>query len=140
MKKILIFFISLAFSTLYANNYQSMNDFAQKGNIQAQYNLGLAYKNGTNIEKNLKNAFKWIHKSALKGYTPAQYEFALMFHYGIGVRQNNELARFWFTRASKRGELRAQSILYRFYSGRKVQYSNGNYRHYYSQNFRTFRQ
>jgi len=140
MKKIFILFIWLAFTSLNANNHQGMALSAKRGNVQAQYDLGLLYKHGQGKTKNLKDAFKWMHKSALKGYTPAQYEFALMFHYGIGVKQNLELARLWFTRASKGGDSRAKSILYRFYAGKKVNYINKNQRQYYSQNFRTIRQ
>ena len=119
MKKIFILFILLGFLNLNAKSFQNLASEAQRGNPQAQYNLGIFYKNN---KKNFSNAFRWIHKSALKGYAPAQYEFALMFHYGAGVRQNSELARLWFTRAGKRGDLRAKSILYRFYKGQKINY------------------
>jgi TPR repeat protein len=132
MKKIFILSMLLLIG-LHANNYQD----AQNGNAQSQYKLGLHYKNAKN--KNLRESFRWMHKSALKGYTLAQYEFALMFHYGIGVRQNFELARLWFRRASKNGEPRAKSILYRFYAGKKVGGNDGKHRHYYTQNFRTIR-
>jgi len=132
MKKIFILSILLLIG-LNANNYQD----AQNGNPQSQYKLGLHYKNAQN--KNLRESFRWMHKSALKGYTPAQYEFGLMFHYGIGVRQNFELARLWFRRASRNGEPRAKSILYRFYAGKKVGGNDGKHRQYYTQNFRTIR-
>jgi TPR repeat protein len=135
MKKIFILFILFTFTSLNANNYQAMALSAERGNLQAQYDLGLLYKTGK--AKNLKYAFRWMHKSALKGYTPAQYEFALMFHYGIGVRKNSELARLWFRRAAKRGDSRAKSILYRFYSGKKVAYIGQKHHKHYSQNFRT---
>jgi len=75
---------------------------AQRGDALAQYNLALELKN-----KNPRESFNWMHKSALKGYPPAQYEFGLMFHYGLGVRKNFDLARLWLNRSAKRGERRA---------------------------------
>jgi len=138
MKKIFILYILLLSTTLNANSYSRLAILAQNGNAVAQYNLGLHYKNSK--EKNPRDAFRWMHKSALKGYRPAQYEFALMFHYGIGVKQNSDLARLWFKRAAKKGERRAKIVLYRFYAGKKVEsHIKKTYRHY-SQNFRTIRQ
>ena len=138
MKKICILSILLLCTTLNANSYSTLAVTAQKGNALAQYNLGLHYKNSK--DQNLRDAFRWMHKSALKGYRPAQYEFALMFHYGIGVKQNSDLARLWFKRAAKKGETRAKIVLYRFYAGKKVEPNvKKTYRHY-SQNFRTIRQ
>jgi len=119
MKNILIIFLLLGFLNLNAKNYQNTIVMNKLDDIQTQYHLGMRYKDGYRIEKNLQKAFKCFHKSALKGFIPAQYEFALMFHYGNGVRQNQELARLWFTRAAKKGDFRSQSILHRFYGGPK---------------------
>jgi len=128
MKIVLI--ISLLLIGLNANGHQSI----ENANAQSQYNRGLHYKNSKN--KNFRDAFRLMHKSALKGYAPAQYEFALMFHYGIGVRQNFELARLWLRRASENGETRAKIVLHRFYAGKKVESIDRKHRRYYSQNFR----
>jgi len=139
MKNILILFLLLGFLNLNARSYQHNLSIERYDNIQKQYNLGMRYKDGYRMQQNLKEAFKWFHKSALKGYLPAQYEFALMFHYGNGVRQNRELARLWFTRAAKKGDFRSQTILHRFYSGpRPLQMKQGDYPQY-SRNFRTMR-
>lgn len=122
MKKKIILFLCLVFTTLSANNFKNLAKSAQYGNVYAQYNLASQYKKTSRSKQDLLKAFKWYHKSAIKGYSASQYELALMFHYGLGVRQNVELARLWFTRASKRGHPKAQSILYRFYSARKPEH------------------
>ena len=127
MKTILILSIILL-TSLNAVNFQTLSLATQKNAI-FEYSLGLRSKH-----QNVKDAFKWMHKSALKGYAPAQYEFALMFHYGAGVRQNFELAKLWFRRASQNGEPRAKTILYRFYAGEKVKLRDRKHRRYYSQN------
>ena len=133
MKTLLILSI-LFLIGLEANSHQEMRN----GTAVTQYRMGLHYKDPKS--QNLKDAFRWMHKSALKGYAPAQYEFALMFHYGIGVRQNFELARLWFKRASENGEPRAKMVLYRFYAGKKAEPRNRKYHQYYTQNFRTIHQ
>jgi TPR repeat protein len=133
MKIIFILSILLLIG-LHAENHRQF----QRDNVVHQYNFGLHNKNPK--DKINRDTFRRIHKFALKGYPLAQYDFALMFHYGIGVRQNFELARLWFRRASKNGEYRAKTILYRFYSGKKIDHRDMKYPPYYTQNFRTIRQ
>ena len=139
MKNIFIIFILLGFLNLNARNYQSSMPIEQYKGMETQYHFGMRYKDGYRMQQNIKEAFKWFHKSALKGYTPAQYEFALLFHYGNGVRQNRELARLWFTRAARKGDYRSQSILYRFYAGPKPLQMKRKHSPLYSENFRTIR-
>lgn len=122
MKKKIIFSLCLLFTTLHANNVKHLAQSAYYGNTYAQYTLATKYKQISTSQQNLRKAFKWYHKSATKGYSASQYQLALMFHYGTGVRQNAELARLWFTRASKKGHPQAQSVLYRFYSGKRPEY------------------
>jgi len=131
----IIFILSIL---LLIGSYGKSNLVRENSSAKKQYYLGLEYKNSEN--KNLRDAFKWMHRSAMKGYLPAQYEFALMFHYGMGVRQNFELARLWFNRASKQGDLRAKKVLYRFYAGEKVKSITRKQPRHYSQIFRTIRQ
>ncbi|CAA6804649.1 MAG: Unknown protein [uncultured Sulfurovum sp.] len=135
MKKKLILSICLLFTTLNANNFKSVAQSAQYGDVYAQYNLATQYKNKAQTQQDLHSAFKWYHKSATKGYSASQYQLALMFHYGSGVRKNAELARLWFTRASKKGHAQAQSVLYRFYALERPQPHTVQNRRY-SMNFR----
>lgn len=126
-----ILYILIISTYLNANISNRVVHLAKKGDAIAQYHLATELK-----DKNPKEAFKWMHKSALKGYLPAQYSFALMFHYGIGVRKNFDLARLWFKRASKKGDHKAQIILYRFYAGRQIEPRKRKDFNFYSQNFR----
>ena len=122
MKKTIIFFVCLGFTSLSANSFKSPVQSTQHKKVSAN-------------KQELLKAFKWHHKSAIKGSTESQYQLALMFHYGSGVRKNEELAKLWFTRASKKGHTKAQSILYRFYAVKNIQYAS-NGRTMYSQNIR----
>jgi len=40
---------------------------AAQGNGQAQFNLGMCYKNGIGVEKDAKEAVAWLRKAAAQG-------------------------------------------------------------------------
>ena len=40
-----------------------MEEIAQRGNSDVQYNLGLIYSNGEDVEKDLSKAIFWFKKS-----------------------------------------------------------------------------
>ena len=107
MKNKIILSLALVFTTLNANYFQNSVHYPNNTNIYAPDKL---------------QVFKLHHKSASRGHRTSQYQLALMFHYGLGVRQNEALARIWFRRAAKKGHIKAQSILYRFYSVKKPEY------------------
>jgi hypothetical protein len=44
---------------------------AERGNVFAQFNLGVAYLKGGKVEKNYVEAYRWLHLSALGGYDAA---------------------------------------------------------------------
>lgn len=44
---------------------------AEHGNAVAQFNLGVLYLNGQGVQKDDKQAFSWLHKSATQGYARA---------------------------------------------------------------------
>lgn len=52
---------------------------AEKGDISAQYHLGMRYKNGEDVEKNRKEAFKWLKQAADAGSDSAQYSLAYFY-------------------------------------------------------------
>jgi len=60
---------------------------ANDGDAQAQFDLALCYANGTAIEKNKELAFDWHKKAAEQGHVNAQ--FALGLYYLLG--KDNEL-------------------------------------------------
>ena len=45
---------------------------AKQGNADAQYGLGLCYKNGSGVDKDLSEAFKWYSKAAKQGHAGAK--------------------------------------------------------------------
>ena len=74
---------------------------AEKGDVRAQYNLGVMYANGQDIPKNAAKALEWTTKSAENGFAVAQYNLGLMYDNGQGVPKNSEKALEWYRKAAK---------------------------------------
>lgn len=52
---------------------QALWQKAQKGDAQAQVDLGLAYANGDGVDQDWQEAVKWFHLAAEQGLPQAQY-------------------------------------------------------------------
>src|SRR5690606_40942624 len=52
---------------------------AEKGNADAQFNLGVMYKNGNGVAKDYKKAVEWYQKAAEKGNANAQFNLGVMY-------------------------------------------------------------
>jgi uncharacterized protein len=80
---------------------------AIKGDADAQFNLGQAYKLGRGVPADLKQAEEWYRLAALQGHVQAEDNFGLvMFQNG-----NRQQAMQWIEKSANRGEPRAQYIL-----------------------------
>ena len=78
-------------------------DLAKKGDIEAQYNLGVMYYNGYGVKQDYKKAIEWYEKSAIQGYAKAQYNLGAVYGNGEGVRQDYKKAKEWFGKACDGG-------------------------------------
>ena len=56
-----------------------LREAAEKGNAEAQFNLGLCYENGEGIQKDLQAAVNWYRQAAEKGNAEAQYYLCLLY-------------------------------------------------------------
>lgn len=74
---------------------------AEQGLRIAQCNLGVCYKNGNGVEKNLEEAIKWYTKAADQGYAEAQYYLGKAYDKGEGVAKNDSEAMKWYLKAVK---------------------------------------
>ena len=94
---------------------------AEKGDAEAQYNLGLMYYDGDDVAKDYKQAVKWFSKSADQGFAKAQYNLGYMYDNDQGVEQNFEQALKWYRKAAEQNDVSAQINLGFMYSnGRGV--------------------
>lgn len=80
---------------------------ANRGNADAQFNMGQAYKLGRGVAADLKQAEEWYRKAALQGHEQAEG------YYGLALFENGKRAEAvqWLQRAVSRGDARAQYIL-----------------------------
>lgn len=79
---------------------------AEKGDADAQFNLGQAYRLGRGVPTNLSAAKTWFERAARQGHVDAQTTLGLMLF------QNGEQAEGikWLKLAAEKGEPRAQLV------------------------------
>ena len=76
---------------------------AERGNAQAQNNLGLMYETGRGVRQDDAEAVRWYRQAAEQGYAEAQYNLGAMYDSGRGVRQDLHLSKEWFGKACDGG-------------------------------------
>ena len=76
---------------------------ANQGNADAQFNLGLTYKEGQEVQQDNKMAAKWYQKAAEQGHVTSQFNLGLLYQDGKGVRQDRTNAKEWYGRACDGG-------------------------------------
>jgi Sel1 repeat-containing protein len=127
-KSLLILFVTLAFySSVQAQNklpadildlYQPSADLlnliaaAQKGDADAQYNLGGIYQSGVGatsggghgVRQDSAEALKWFRKAAEQGDLRAQHSLGFMYSVGQGVPQNYVEAYRWYNLAAAQAD------------------------------------
>lgn len=101
------------------NNNTAFNIFkilAEKGNPEAQANLGLMYELGRGVDIDYNEAFKWYLSAAKQGIAWAQTNLGLAYINGRGTEKSDTEAAKWFRNAALKGNARAQEILGSLYN------------------------
>jgi len=97
---------------LYLEDYQLIELLAQKGNAEAQYNLGEMYYNGYyGVAKDITEAGRWYRKSAEQGNASAQCNLGYMYWHGDGVPKDYTEAVIWFRKSAEQGNADAKKSL-----------------------------
>jgi len=84
---------------------------AEAGDAEAQFNLGVLYKNGLGVQQDYDEALKWYRKAAEQGYAIAQTNLGFMYDQGFGLPQNYTKAVMWYRKAAAQGDAEAQHNL-----------------------------
>lgn len=84
---------------------------AERGDAIAQRMLGIMYAEGRNIEKDLKKALEWLHKSASQDDLKSQLHLAVMYAFGEGVEKNISKAIEWCRKPAEHELVNAQGFL-----------------------------
>ena len=81
------------------NDFESLLERAENGDLIAQKDLAMAYARGDEVEQDAEAAFKWYKAAAEQGDADAQNALYVRYANGNGVEQNSEEALKWLYRA-----------------------------------------
>ena len=91
--------------------FEELKARAEKGEAQAQLDLGTLYATGIWVERDPKRAAKWHRKAAEQGLPRAEYQLGLDYAAGDGVKMDKAAAVDWFRRAAEQKLAEAQFSL-----------------------------
>jgi hypothetical protein len=84
---------------------------AEKGDVHAQYLLGVAYATGQGVQHDDTEAVRWYLKAAEQGFSVAQYTLGVMYASGQGIQHDDAEAVRWYLKAAEQGLALAQNNL-----------------------------
>lgn len=95
IKKNMIFLLLTVFigTAAWATEIDAVKAKAEKGDIEAQLELGLIYVQGKDVDQDFTAAKKWWDRAAEQGNAAARYYVGLMYARGDGVTQDMVQAR-----------------------------------------------
>src|SRR5215470_8405982 len=90
----------------------------QKGDANAQYNLGAMYANALGVSQNHEEAAKWFKLAAAKGNVFATVDLAVLYENGQGVQKDyTEAMRLFMIAAEKKSNTAEANIAAMFERG-----------------------
>ena len=89
----------------------AVRERANRGDAEAQNNLGLLYDTGQGVPQDYATARGWYEKAAAQGNSSAQQNLGLLYYMGNGVPQHYTVARQWWEKAAAQGNANAQTTL-----------------------------
>ena len=87
----------------YATALQEWRALAERGDAQAQHNLGVMYDEGYGVPVNDAEAVKWYRKAAEQGVATAQVILGFTYGTGAGIPMNYVNAYMWYSFAKAQG-------------------------------------
>jgi len=100
--------------------YAILKPIAEEGNSQAQYNLGVMYRDGYGVKENCELSKKWFLESAKQGDVNAQYNYARLHNAGAGKPYDLKVAAKWYKGAANKNHVGAMhniGIMYQYGEG-----------------------
>jgi len=95
--------------------FKSQLKAAQKGDKQAQLEVGRMYEKGRGVDQDMKKAVAWLEKSAAQGQPTAKAELGTLYFEGDGVAANYSKAFVLLSAAATAKVPSAQFYLARIY-------------------------
>ncbi|OSI15773.1 tetratricopeptide repeat protein [Neisseria dumasiana] len=75
---------------------------AQIGDAVSQYNLGVKYREGIDVQQDFEQGFHWTQRAAAQGLAEAEANLSWFYETGLGVPKNPEQAFLWAEKAAKK--------------------------------------
>jgi tetratricopeptide (TPR) repeat protein len=97
----------------YATAMKLFRPLAERGDVVAQFNIGVSYANGFGVPKNELEAARWFRKAADRGYAIAQNRLGNIFNHS----EQHAEAAVWYRKAADQGHEQAQISLGLLYEG-----------------------
>ena len=88
----------------YAAAYRNWKPLADRGDANAQFNLGILYERGLGVRRDMSEAFNLFHLASTQGLAAAQVELGRMYARGWGTAQRYGEAFQWFEKAALQGD------------------------------------
>jgi uncharacterized protein len=107
-KEMTAFVLSLILGAVQGTSLSELRQKAEQGDPQAQFELGLHYRQGRDIAADPSVAVEWFRKAAAQSNTDAMVQLATMFGTGRGVTKDVGQAVSWFRQAAELGHASAQ--------------------------------
>ena len=93
----------------YATAYREWKPLADKGDANAQFNLGVMFAWGLGVEQDVNEAMRLYHLAADQGNAQAEYRLGYRYAHGWGVQQDFAEASHWYQLAADQGDGAAQT-------------------------------
>ena len=99
----------------------ALQQLADRGNADAQFELGVRYLGGEGFAKDEKKAAEWLQKSADQHNLAAMNALGTLHEEGVGVAKDEKKAFEWYEKAAKYGfPLAQQNVAECYESGKGV--------------------
>ncbi len=98
-------------------DFAALESRAEAGDAEAQYQLGVRYRDGDGVGVSYGESASWFQSAAEQGHVPAQVNLGIFYRQGVGVAKDVDLAKVWFHAAARAGHPEAQNFLGQVYVG-----------------------
>lgn len=88
----------------YPSAFVKFKSFAAKGDVDAQFFLGVMYSRGQGVDQDYPQSLKWYLKAAEQGDMQAQSKLGVMYGNAQGVTQDLVQAHKWYSLAALAGD------------------------------------
>lgn len=100
----------------YASALNKWKGWANLGNADSQYGMGLIYDHGRGVSQDFRKAFEWYAKAAEQGHSESQYNIGVYHENGHGVSKDVKKAIVWYKKSADQGNVYAINRLAYMYS------------------------